>query len=313
MMAKPTAVFMGTPDFAVPCLDMLVSEKYDILAVVTQPDRPRGRGQKHSPSPVKEASLANKLSVLQPEKIKAPEFQQKLIQLKPDFIIVVAFGQFLPQALLDLPKYGCINVHASLLPKYRGAAPIHWAIINGEKSTGITTMYMDRGMDTGDMILDSAIPIGPDDSTGDIHDTLKILGADVLKQTMELISYGKAPRIPQDHNSATYAPLLTRKIERIDWSTPSITIHNLIRGLNPWPGAYCHYKSKNMKIWRTRIITDRETGTPGRINAFTHQGIIVETGKGLVELLDIQPESKRKMSAIDYAHGYCLKIGDMLE
>lgn len=312
-MAKPTVVFMGTPDFAVPCLDMLVNEKYDILAVVTQPDRPRGRGQKLSPSPVKKAALANKLPVLQPEKVKYPEFHKKLTQLKPDLIIVVAFGQFLPKSLLDLPKYGCINVHASLLPKYRGAAPIHWAVINGEEKTGVTTMYMDIGMDNGDMILHSEIPIGPDDTTGDIHDELKTLGADVLKQTIELIAYDKAPRIPQDNNSATYAPLLTREIELIDWAKSATVIHNLIRGLNPWPGAYCHYKNKNMKIWQTRIISNTGIGIPGRINSFTNRGIIIETGKGLIELLNVQPESKRRMSAIDYAHGYCLKIGDILE
>jgi methionyl-tRNA formyltransferase len=313
MMPKPTIVFMGTPDFAVPCLEVLVNEKYDLLAVVTQPDRPRGRGQKISFSPVKTAALSHNIPVLQPEKIKCPDFQATLMQLRPDLIVVVAFGQFLPTVLLDLPKYGCINVHASLLPHYRGAAPIHWAVINGETVTGVTTMYMDAGMDTGDMILKGEIPIGPDDNTGDVHDKLKILGANVLKQTVKLITDGTAPRVPQDHKSATYAPLLTRKTERIDWARPARDVHNLIRGLNPWPGAYCRYQDKNMKIWQTRIINNAQQEIPGRIHAFTNQGIIIGTGKNLLELLTVQPESKRRMPAIDYAHGYGLKIGDMLE
>ena len=248
-MTKPRVVYMGTPDFAVPCLDRLVKENYEILAVITQPDRPKGRGQKVAVSPVKEYALSRGLPVLQPEKIKEADFIDQLAALRPDIIVVVAFGQILPKALLDLPPLGCINVHASLLPKYRGAAPIHWAVINGEKITGVTTMVMDVGLDTGDMILAAQSPILPDDTTGSLHDRLKLLAADTLADTLQLACRGSILRTRQDNAAATYAPLITRQIERIDWHKPAWSIHNLVRGLNPWPGAYCLYQGKILKIW----------------------------------------------------------------
>jgi len=313
-MANLRVVFMGTPDFAVPCLEMLVQENYDIVAVVTQPDRPKGRGQKLMPSPIKECALSNGLTVLQPEKIKTPAFEEQLASLKPDIIIVVAFGQILSKNILELPPLGCINVHASLLPKYRGAAPLHWAVINGETVTGITTMFMDVGLDTGDMILKAEVAIGKDETTGEIHDKLKLLGAKVLKDTIKLLGQNKVPRIPQDHNAATYAPLLTRNIERIDWQRPAHEIHNLVRGLNPWPGAYCYYRNKILKIWRTKIH-DAEivTSRPGRINKIMPEGIIIETGLGALEIVEVQPESKRRMAAWDCASGYCINVGETLE
>lgn len=307
-------VFMGTPDFAVPCLEMLVKEEYEIVAVVTQPDRPKGRGKKLTAPPVKEFALKSGLDVLQPERIKTPEVVGTLISLQPDVIVVVAFGQILSKAILDIPVYGCINVHASLLPYYRGAAPIHWAVIGGEAVTGITTMFMDVGLDTGDMILKKEIPIGKDETTGEIHDKLMNLGAGVLKDTLTLIAHNMAPRIPQNHAVSTYAPLLTRNLERVDWQQPAEKIHNLVRGMNPWPGAYFCYQNKTFKIWRTRIYDAAMTaGRPGRVSKITNEGIVIETGLGTVELLELQPESKKRMAAKDCVSGYCINVDAILE
>lgn len=313
-MGKLRTVFMGTPDFAVPCLDMLVKEGYPVAGVITQPDRPKGRGQKLAYSPVKEAALAYNLPVLQPASIKTDDSYNQIAALNPDIIIVVAFGQLLPKKLLELPAYGCINVHASLLPKYRGSAPIHWAIINGETTTGITTMYMDVGMDTGDMIAKAEIPILPTDTTGSLHDKLKDLGADVLSDTLRQLAANSAPREVQQEFEATYARMLCRTTERIDWHLPATAIHNLVRGLNPWPGAYCNYQNKSLKIWQTRVHDDSQScSVPGQIIQITKTGLVVETGKGTIELLEVQPESKRRMKASDCVCGYCLTVGNLLE
>lgn len=312
-MSKLRVVFMGTPDFAVACLDMLVAEKYDVLAVVTQPDRPKGRGQKLGQSPVKEAALAYGLPVLQPSKVKEVEFQAQLSSLKPDLIIVVAFGQLLPKVLLDLPPLGCVNVHASLLPYYRGAAPIHWAIINGEQVTGVTTMYMDVGMDTGDMILKAEVPIAEDATTGVIHDQLKEKGASVLCDTIELIAKQQAPRIVQNHEYATHASMLNRELEGIKWQKSAVSIHNLVRGLNPWPGSYCSHQDKTLKTWQTRVHESTSLGgQPGRISKITPEGFIVETGQGTLEVLEVQPANKRRMSGKDFVCGYGIVVGDIL-
>lgn len=313
-MKKLRTVFMGTPDFAVPCLDMLVEEGYPIAAVVTQPDRPKGRGQKLAYSPVKETALSYNLPVLQPASIKNDNTFEQIAALKPDIIIVVAFGQLLPKKLLDLPPYGCINVHASILPHYRGSAPIHWAIINGETATGITTMYMDVGMDTGDMILKAEIPILPSDTTGSLHDKLKDVGASVLSDTLRQMADGNAPRVSQNSAEATYARMLCRDTERINWHQPATAIHNLVRGLTPWPVAYCKYQNKSLKIWKTRIYDESAVcSEPGRIIQMTKDGFVVETGKGTVEIQEVQPESKRRMKASDCVCGYCLTVGNMLE
>ncbi|MEN6413663.1 MAG: methionyl-tRNA formyltransferase [Veillonellales bacterium] len=314
-MSSCRIVFMGTPDFAVPCLDMLVREQYDVIAVVTQPDRPQGRGQKLTASPVKQAALHYNLPVLQPEKIKSPDFEARLALLQPDVIVVVAFGQFLSQTILNLPPWGCINVHASLLPQYRGAAPIHWAVIQGEKYTGVTTMYMDSGMDTGDMILKAEVPIEPENTTGDIHDKLKEVGAAVLKKTLTLIKNRQGPRTPQNSKFASYAPLLTRELERIHWSQSAVSIHNLVRGLNPWPGSFCLFQGKSLKIRQTRLAEPGSSAAnhPGRISRLTNAGFVVETGQGFIEILVVQPESKRSMNANDYANGYNITVGDVLE
>lgn len=306
-------VFMGTPDFAVPCLDAIVNDGHEVLAVVTQPDRPKGRGKKLAPSPVKQAALNYNVDVLQPGKVKDPAFLQQLQELLPDVIVVVAFGQLLPKTILDLPRLGCINVHASLLPHYRGAAPIHWSVINGEKLTGVTTMYMDVGMDTGDMIIKAEVPIGPDETTGQLHDRLMQEGAKLLSQTLQLIEQGQAPRTPQNPDEATYASLLKREIEHVDWSLSANEVHNHIRGLYPWPGAYCLFQGKPLKLCKTRIVSPvGKNQQPGRIAALTPDGIVVETGEGLIELLELQPESRQRMNAKDCANGYGLKIDQTL-
>lgn len=312
-MSDLRVIFMGTPDFAVPCLDKLVEEKYNVVAVVSQPDRPKGRGQKLAQSPVKEAALAYGLPVLQPEKVRESEFQAKLALLKPDLIVVVAFGQLLPKVLLDLPPLGCINVHASLLPYYRGAAPIHWAVMQGEEVTGVTTMYMDIGMDTGDMILKAEVPIGKDDTTGILHDRLKEEGAALLSDTIKLIAAKQGKGTPQDHDKATYASMLRRDIEVIDWQKSAESIHNLVRGLNPWPGSYCTYQDKPLKTWQTKVYDKNErTTTPGKVSKITGDGFVVETGQGTIELLEVQPANKRRMSAKDFVCGYGITIGDIL-
>ncbi len=313
-MNKTRVVFMGTPDFAVPCLDMLVKEGYEIVAVVTQPDRPRGRGQKVTFSPVKEAALTYGLEVLQPKKIREPEAMERLIALQPDIMVVVAYGQILPKTLLDLPKWGCINVHASLLPKYRGAAPIHWAVMAGETLSGVTTMHMDVGMDTGDMILKDELPIGLDMTTGELHDALQAMGAKLLSKTLCLLLDGKAPRLPQGEN-ATYASMLKRDIERLDWTLSAQELHNRVRGLNPWPGAYATFQNKNLKVWRTKQIDRALTelgGQPGEVLAMTENGFWLATGQGVLELLEVQPESKRRMTAKEFATGYQVKPGMIL-
>ena len=305
-------VFMGTPDFAVPCLKTL-NENYEVIAVITQPDRPKGRGQKLTPSPIKEYALEHNLTVLQPEKIKTLETEEQLKKLAPDLIVVVAFGQILSKAILDIPQLGCINVHASLLPKYRGAAPIHWSIINGETKTGITTMYMDVGLDTGDMILKEEVSISAKMNTGELHDTLMNIGAKTLLQTIKQIAEGSVVRNKQNDAEASYAPLLTKELERINWLLPAQEIYNLVRGLNPWPVAFSIFKGKKLKIWQTKVIDNVTIGEIGTVLSLTETGFTVQTGKGILEILELQPESKRKMTAKDFVCGNQIAINDKLE
>lgn len=303
---------MGTPDFAVPSLERLC-EQCEIIAVVTQPDRPKGRGQKRKASPVKEFATEAGLEILQPEKVKTPEFTALLKDLQPDLIIVVAFGQILSKEILAIPPLGCINVHASLLPRYRGAAPIHWSIINGEKMTGVTTMFMDVGLDTGDMILRKECNISQEITTGELHDHLMRLGADLLGETITLLKAGKIVREAQDGEKSTYAPLLTKATEKIDWSLPADRIHDLVRGLTPWPGAYCLLHDKILKIWRTKcVVSIAGSARPGEVLEITSDGFLVAAGTGALEILELQPASKRKMSARDYVCGGAITTSDRL-
>lgn len=297
-------IFMGTPDFAVPCLDKL-HQNYNVTAVITQPDRPKGRGQHLAKSPVKVYAEEHNLPVYQPEKIKTAEFTEKLRQMQPDLIIVVAFGQILSQEILDIPKFGCINVHASLLPRWRGAAPIHWSIIGGDTETGVTTMYMDAGLDTGDMILKAKTVITPEMTTAQLHDALMMQGADLLIETIQSIENGTVSREKQDDSLSCYAKMLNNDNCRIDWTKSAQEIHDLVRGLNSWPIAYTTLNGKKFKIWQTKIIDTDTTGkTPGQIIDLTKKGIIVATGNGTIELLQIQPPNKAKMPASSYINGH---------
>ena len=311
-MTGQRVVFMGTPDFAVPCLQAIVAAGYEVCGVVSQPDRPKGRGRKLAPSPVKEAAMALGLPVVTVERVKEPAFLSQLRDWAPDVAVVVAFGQILPESVLQTPRFGCINVHASLLPKYRGAAPIHRVLIEGEPRTGVTTMQMDRGMDTGDILLMEAVEITPDMTTGQLHDILSELGSRLIVRTLAAAFAGTLRPIPQDSGQASYAPMLDRALERIDWQKSAQQIHNLVRGLNPWPGAYCICDDLTLKIWRTIVIPYHGTLTPGRIHAVTPTGLVVETGQDLLELQEVQPECKRRMGARDCACGYCLIPGAIL-
>lgn len=315
-------VFMGTPDFAVPSLKALLAAGHDIAAVVTQPDRPKGRGQKLTPPPVKVAATDAGVEVLQPEKIKTADFGQQLKQLKPELIVVVAFGQLLSRDILEIPRHGCINVHASLLPGYRGAAPIHWAVINGEKETGVTIMQMDEGLDSGDMLLSAGIPVSPEDTTGTLHDKLAELGAQLLVETVARITSGRLPRTPQQHDKATYAPLLDKEIEKIDWNRSSVEIFNLVRGLNPWPGAYTLLADRVLKVWSVRACTvDRVPGPipeladfkPGEVlGQIPEVGFAVSTGNGCIAVTEVQIQGSKRMGAQEFLRGHSIEKGTML-
>ncbi|NLY43581.1 MAG: methionyl-tRNA formyltransferase [Clostridiaceae bacterium] len=307
-------LFMGTPEFAVPCLDMLVTKGYSVVGVVTQPDKPKGRGHKVSPPPVKEYAIKKGIPVFQPERLRDGSFDNDLRLLSPDCIVVVAYGKILPKSILDYPKYGCINVHASLLPKYRGAGPIQWAIINGEKETGITTMYMDEGMDTGDMILKKKVMIGENETAGELHDRLSVLGAEVLADTLRRIQEGTAPREPQNHSEATYAPMLTKEVGCIDWNKSAVEIKNLVRGVNPWPVAYTNYEGKRFKVWSVDIGEKCDLGVPGMIIKYIDsQGLMVRTGDmGSIIIKEIQYEGGKKMSMEEYLRGHTIEIGKLL-
>lgn len=305
-------VFMGTPDFAVPALKALFHAGHHVRLVVTQPDRPKGRGKKLAAPPVKVAAQAMNLPVLQPEQIKDPGFAGLLQSYTPEVIVVVAYGKILPPAILSLPGYGCINVHASLLPKYRGAAPIHRAVLNGEKETGITTMFMDEGLDTGDMILQEKVPIHETDTVGDLHDRLAVVGARLLIETLEMAARGQVPRRPQT-GEASYAPMLTKADEIIDWDRPARDIFNQIRGLNPWPGARTYMGSKMLKIWRAHILDhDAVLARPGRVMGTVRDGLLVGTGRGLLVLTEIQMQGAKRMSAVDFLRGTPAPLGIIL-
>jgi len=304
-------VFMGTPDFAVPCLKALISN-YDVAAVITQPDRAKGRGNKLTPPPVKVLAEQNSIEVYQPERIKTPEMVELLRNIKPDAIVVVAFGQILSQDILEIPPLGCINVHASLLPKYRGAAPINWCIINGEEKTGITTMYMDKGLDTGDIIIKSEIAIGTEETAGELHDRLSELGAEVLIDTMKLIEEGRAPRIPQDNEKATYAPIMTKALGRIDWSKNAGQIKNLIRGAYPWPGAYSSYEGKSFKVFKAAAEGNEKNNEWGRITGVDKESFTVSCGEGNLRIMELQFENEKRMSVEAYLRGHNIKEGTKL-
>ena len=307
-------VFMGTPDFAVGSLQALCeSGKHEILAVVTQPDRPKGRGNKLLQTPVKEYALAQGLTVYQPQKVKTPEFVELLHGLQPELIVVAAFGQFLSKEILELPKYGCINVHASLLPKYRGAAPIQYAIIKGEKESGVTIMQMDIGMDTGAMLDKVVVPIAENTTMGELHDALREQGAALLLQVIDKIAAGTAVAEPQDDAQATYATLLDRSMEYIDWSKTAQEVHNLIRGFNPAPSTFTKLPNgKSLKIWGSKMTDKSSAAAAGTVIETGKHSFFVACGEGVLEITEVQPESKKRMPAQVFLNGRGVQEGDLL-
>ena len=307
-------VFMGTPDFAVGSLQALCeSGKHEILAVVTQPDRPKGRGNKLLQTPVKEYALAQGMTVYQSQKVKTPEFVELLHELQPELIVVAAFGQFLSKEILELPKYGCINVHASLLPKYRGAAPIQYAIIKGEKESGVTIMQMDIGMDTGAMLDKVVVPIAENTTMGELHDALREQGATLLLEVIDKIATGTAVAEPQDNEQATYATLLDRSMEHIDWSKTVQEVHNLIRGFNPAPSTFTKLPNgKSLKIWGSKMTDKSSTAAAGTVIATGKHSFFVACGEGVLEITEVQPESKKRMPAQVFLNGRGVQEGDLL-
>ena len=324
-------VFMGTPDFAQESLKCLVEAGYPILGVVTNPDKPKGRGMKMIASPVKQYALEKGLIVYQPEKVKNNvEFLDQIKKLQPDVICVVAYGKILPKELLEIPKLGCINVHGSLLPKYRGAAPIQWAVLNGDETTGITTMYMDAGMDTGDMILKKEVAIGEEETTGELWNRLSKIGGELLVETLKLIEEGKAPRTKQGEDF-TLAPMLQKEMAKIDWQHQSARqIMNLIRGLNPIMGAYSFLNGKKLKFWKAKLLSQQELLNqfeelkeyayklkqiePGTVLFATpKQGLFIQANEGILEILEVQAENAKRMNAKDFLRGNPIQAGTIFE
>lgn len=296
-------VFMGTPEFAVPCLKAII-EKHDVAAVFTQPDKPKGRKQILTPPPVKETALEYKIPVYQPDTLKSGEAYEILSRIDPDVIVVTAYGKILPRNILELPRYGCINVHASLLPKYRGSAPIQWSIINGEKETGITTMYMDEGIDTGDMLQRASLAIGEDETADELHDRLSALGARLIIETLEAVENGTMTRTKQDDSLSSYAAMLSKEISPLDFSRSAREVHNKVRGLNSWPSATSVINGRRIKIHKTRLADG--SGRAGEIISL--EPLTVACGSGAVEILELQPEGKKKMTSYDFQRGHSVKL-----
>jgi len=304
--------FLGTPEFAVPSLERLVESGFDIAAVVTQPDKPKGRGRKLAAPPVKEAAVKFGLPVYQPEKLKTPETVEFFRNLNVEAMAVVAYGKIIPQAIIDIPPLGLVNVHSSLLPKYRGAAPMQWAIAEGETRTGVTTMLIDAGLDSGDILLVKETEIGPDETAVELSERLAQMGADLLVQTLRGLKEGTIRPIPQDHEKATYAPMLTREAGRIDWRWPAQKIHNRVRGFQPWPGAWTTFRGKMLHIWKSRVAGAPAVGEPGAFQP-GRKRVLVNCGEGTaLELLEVQPEGKKRMPASAFAHGQHLEGGERL-
>jgi methionyl-tRNA formyltransferase len=294
-------VFLGTPSFAVPTLERVVEAGHEVAAVVTQPDRPSGRGQNPTPPPVKETALRLGLPVYQPERVRRPEAVEYLRGIAPRAMVVVGYGQIIPQIVIDLAPLGIINVHASLLPRYRGAAPIQWAIVNGETRTGVTTMRIDAGLDTGDLLLEAATDIGPEETAVELGRRLSFMGANLLVETLAGLEKGAIIPRRQDSSLATHAPLLKKEDGLIDWTRPAASIHNLVRGMQPWPGAYTTFRGQTLHVWRARVDGGEGSGEAGRI--VRTRPPLAACGAGLLELVEVQLEGRRRMSGADFANG----------
>ena len=316
MKNKLRIVFLGTPEFAVPSLDMLVEQGHDVCAVITQPDRPKGRGHKMIAPPVKQRALELGIPVYQPRRVREEEFLQVVRELAPDMAVVFAFGQILPQAFLDIPRYGCVNIHASLLPMYRGAAPIQWVIIDDQKETGVTIMQMDAGLDTGDMLKKLVVPIAEDETGGSLHDKLMLAGGPLLLETMQEIEAGTVVAEPQSGETC-YAAMLDKALGNVDWTISADRIERLIRGLNPWPSAYTRWNGKTMKLWKANVLSgqmeasSKEAYAPGTVVSLDG-GICVQTGDGILQITELQLEGKKRMDAAAFLRGAHVAVGDML-
>jgi methionyl-tRNA formyltransferase len=310
---RPEIIFMGTPDFAVPSLRALVKEGHEVLSVVTQPDRPKGRGRKLSLSPVKRVAQEYGIKILQPEKASDAQFCDTIRSLEPDLLIVVAFGQILKNNLLMIPRWGALNIHASLLPKYRGAAPIHWAILNNETKTGLTAMRMDEGLDTGPVLLQEEVAIIENETAGSLHDRLAGLSGDFVIKTLRGLAENRLKEMHQDPNEATYATKIDRGMSLIKWDRPASAISGLIRALDPWPGAFTTLEGKEIKVFASRV-TDKEPRDelPGRVAGQSKNSLLVETGKGLLEIKELQIPGKKRLPACDFLKGFPLEQGTML-
>ncbi len=305
-------VFMGTPEFAVPCLQKLLDCGHEVSGVFTQPDKPQGRKMILTPPPVKKLAVENSIPVYQPVKMRDGTALEMLKEANPELVIVVAYGKILPKEILEYPKYGCINIHASLLPELRGAAPIQWSVINGFKKTGVTSMQMDEGLDTGDMLIKEEIEIGENESAGEIHDKLSVLGASVLEKTIELLLKGELKPEKQDHEKFTYAPMLSKELSPIDWNLTASEVHNKIRGLCPWPSATAVLNGKKIKIHQSVCVSAEGKNAGEVIEIGKH--LVVSCGDGkCIEILNLQAEGKKAMSAADFMRGNSINIGDRFE
>ena len=306
-------IFMGTPDFATGTLEEIVKAGHEVVGVVTQPDKPKGRGKTMMPTPVKETALKYNLPVYQPRKVREPEFVELLRSLKPDVMVVAAFGQIITKEILEMPKYGCINVHASLLPAYRGAAPIQWAVINGDEESGVTIMQMDEGIDTGDMIEKAVVPIAEDETGGSLFDKLSHTGAKLCVKVLKDLEEGTAVGEKQPEESTTpYAKMIDKKMGEVDWKKSAKEIEQLIRGLNPWPSAYTKVHGKTLKLWKAKVLLETSQMKPGQIVKVTKDSLAVQTGQGMLEIQELQLEGKKRMDTSSFLRGYALAEGESL-
>lgn len=305
-------IFMGTPDFAVGTLEALLESEHEVTAVVTQPDKPKGRGKAMQFTPIKEVAVTAGVPVYQPKRVREAEAVKQLADTDADVIVVVAFGQIIPKEILEMKKYGCINVHASLLPKYRGAAPIQWAVIDGEKESGVTTMQMDEGLDTGDMLLKCVVPVEEKETGGSLFDKLSEAGAGLLLKTLEGLEKGGLVAEKQGETTTAYAKMLKKDMGLIDWKQSAVQIERLIRGLNPWPSAYTHLDGKTLKIWQADVMEDESGKEPGQVVALANDSLQVQTGKGILKIRELQLEGKKRMDAGAFLRGYHVEEGTNL-
>ena len=305
-------IYMGTPDFSVGALEAIIKAGHEVVLVVTQPDKPKGRGKAMQASPVKECALSHGIEVFQPTKIRESENVEYLRKFGADIFVVAAFGQILPKSILDMPKYGCVNIHASLLPKYRGAAPIQWAVINGDEVTGVTTMLMNEGIDTGDMIAKKQVRLAEDETGGSLFDRLADTGAELIVETMKMLEEGTAEFTPQNSEEATHTSMISKELGSIEWSKPAAEIERLIRGLNPWPSAYTRLKGKTFKIWKAQVVEVSSSYKPGTIIKIGKDELLVQTGEGALSLIEVQLEGKKRMDVASFLRGCQIEEGIVL-